>query len=435
MKRAVIIGASAAGAAAAEAARRLDDECSITLISDEPVPLYSRCLLSDYFLGQVARGRLAFQPKDWPRSLDLKVVQERAIALDLAAGRVITQSDRRVTYDRLVLATGALPLMPAARGLEVDGVLPLYRLDQVTAARGALVRARRVVIQGAGKVGIKAAEAVAARQIPVTLVEQAAHVLPGMLDSAAAAWLEELLTGLGVRLETGATVVEVVSRNGRVAGVGLDSGQHVACDLFLVAIGAYPNAALAREAGMEVREGIVVDASMRTSAEGVYAAGDVAEAPLSASERHGGGPSPPKGVVGNWLNAVQQGRVAGRNLAGRQVAYGGSVRANAFRLAGLPVISVGEVEGAEGQSWGQLDQGAQVYRRLAFRNGRLTGIIQVGGDVADVGILSTCIKSGTGVAGLQEPLFASGFSLFLGQKGRRLLASRSSPQRLARVCQ
>lgn len=435
MRRAVIIGASAAGAAAAEATRRLDNECSITLISDEPVPLYSRCLLSDYFLGQVGGGRLTFQPKDWPRRLDLEVLQERATALDLAAGRVITQSDRQVAYDRLVLATGALPLMPAARGLEVDGVVPLYRLDQVTAALGALARSRRVVIQGAGKVGIKAAEAVAARQVPVTLVEQGPHVLPGMLDSAAAAWLEELLTGWGVQLVTRATVVEVVSRNGRVAGVGLDSGQHVSCDLFLVAIGACPNATLAKTAGIEVREGIVVDESMQTSAEGVYAAGDVAEAPLSASERHGVGPSPPKSVVGNWLNAVQQGRVAGRNLAGRRVAYSGSVRANAFRLAGLPVISVGEVEGAERQSWGQLDRGAQVYRRLVFRDGRLTGIIQVGGDVADVGILSTCIKSGTDVAGLQEPLFASGFSLFLGQQGKRLLASQSSPQRLARVRQ
>jgi NAD(P)H-nitrite reductase large subunit len=435
MRRAVIIGASAAGAAAAEAARRLDNECSITLISDEPVPLYSRCLLSDYFLGQVGGGRLTFQPKDWPRRLDLEVLQERATALDLAAGRVITQSDRQVAYDRLVLATGALPLMPAARGLEVDGVVPLYRLDQVTAALGALARSRRVVIQGAGKVGIKAAEAVAARQVPVTLVEQGPHVLPGMLDSAAAAWLEELLTGWGVQLVTRATVVEVVSRNGRVAGVGLDSGQHVSCDLFLVAIGACPNATLAKTAGIEVREGIVVDESMQTSAEGVYAAGDVAEAPLSASERHGVGPSPPKSVVGNWLNAVQQGRVAGRNLAGRRVAYSGSVRANAFRLAGLPVISVGEVEGAERQSWGQLDRGAQVYRRLVFRDGRLTGIIQVGGDVADVGILSTCIKSGTDVAGLQEPLFASGFSLFGWQQGRRLLAGQSSPQRMARVRQ
>jgi NAD(P)H-nitrite reductase large subunit len=434
MKRVVIIGASAAGASAAEAVRRLDQECRVTLVSDEPVPLYSRCLLSDYLLGQVSRGRLTFQPPDWPRGLNVEVIQEPAVELNLATGQVVTASGRRVPYDRLVVATGASPLLPPVYGLETDGVFTLYRLDQVDAALAALARARQVVVLGASKVGVKAAEAVAARGIAVTLVEQASHVLPGTLDSKSAAWVEELLTDRGVQVETDATVVELVPHDGQVAEVGLDSGQRLSCDLFLIAIGTRPNADLAREAGIQVRQGILVDAHMQTSAEGVYAAGDVAEAPVSPSERPGGVLSGStelaevlsKGWVANWMNAVQQGRVAGRNLAGEKVLYAGSVRANAFRLVGLPIISVGEVDGAGGDCFASLamTSRAQVYRRLVFRDGRLIGTIQVGGDVTDVGILSSLIKSGADVEGLQESLFADGFALFASQRGRQLLAER-----------
>lgn len=432
MKRVVIIGASAAGASAAEAIRRLDRECRVTLVSDEPVPLYSRCLLSDYLLGQVNRERLTFQRPDWPRGLDVEVVQELAVEVNLAAGQVVTASGRRVPHDRLVVATGASPLLPPVPGLETDGVFTLYRLDQVDAALAALTGARQVVVLGAGKVGVKAAEAVAARGIAVTLVEQASHVLPGTLDPESAAWVEELLAGRGVQMETDTTVVEVVSHNGQVAEVGLDLGQHLPCDLLLVALGTRPNDDLAREAGIKVRQGILVDARMQTSTEGVYAAGDVAEAPLSPSGRPGGvmsgstelAEAPSKGWVANWLNAVQQGRVAGRNLIGEKVLYAGSVRANAFRLCGLPIISVGEVGGAEGHGWQQLDRRAQVYRRLVFRDGRLIGTIQVGGDVTDVGILSSLIKSGANVEDLQESLFADGFALFASQRGRKLLAER-----------
>jgi len=430
----VIIGASAAGASAAEAVRRLDQECHVTLVSDERVPLYSRCLLSDYLLGQVSRGRLTFQPPDWPRGLNVEVIQEPAVELNLATGQGVTLSDRRVPYDRLVVATGASPLLPPVYGLETDGVFTLYRLDQVDAALAALARARQVVVLGASKVGVKAAEAVAARGIAVTLVEQASHVLPGTLDFESAAWVEELLTDRGVQVETDATAVEVVPHDGQVAEVGLDSGQRLSCDLFLIAIGTRPNADLAREAGIQVRQGILVDAHMQTSAEGVYAAGDVAEAPVSPSERPGGVLSGStelaevlsKGWVANWMNAVQQGRVAGRNLAGEKVLYAGSVRANAFRLVGLPIISVGEVDGAGGDCFASLamTSRAQVYRRLVFRDGRLIGTIQVGGDVTDVGILSSLIKSGADVADLQESLFADGFALFASQRGRQLLAER-----------
>ncbi len=422
MRRIVIVGASAAGASAAEAVRRADRECQITLVSDEPVPLYSRCLLSDYMLGQVGRGRLAFRPRDWPRSLGAEVVHEPAVELNPSARHLVTRSGKHVTYDRLLVATGASPMLPQLPGSGTGGVHALYRLDQVDEALAALTRARRVVVLGAGKVGVKAAEAVAARGLPTTVVEQASHLLPGTLDSESAAWLAELLANRGIQAATGATVVEFLSRNGHVDGVTLDTDQRLACDLVLIALGSRPNAGLARRAGVRVRDGLLVDAHMQTSLQGIYAAGDVARAPLSTFGRQGEAHNSSKELVANWWNAVHQGRVAGRNMAGEQVAHSGSVRANAFRLAGLPVISVGEVDGAGGDSWHRLDREAQVYRRLNFRSDRVVGVLQVGGHVTDVGILSGLVKSEAEVAGLQESLSRDGFSFFASQRARKLLA-------------
>jgi nitrite reductase (NADH) large subunit len=414
MKQVVIVGASAAGSAAAEAVRRLDQTCSVILVSDEPVPLYSRCLLSDYLLGQIGLGQLVFQSWNWPQDLGVAVIQEPAVALDLAAGRVITRSGQRLPYDRLLLATGASPILPAATGLQTGNVFTLYRLDEVDAALRALARVHQVVVQGAGKVGVKAAEAVAARGIPVTLVEQASHLLPGMLDSPSASWLQQLLAARGVRVQTGTSVTGVGSRQNQVAEICLDSGARLPCDLFLVAIGGRPNISLATEVGIQANRGILVDAHMQTSEEGVFAAGDAAEASLSQSGQ--------RSVVANWLNAVQQGRVAGRSLAGATTSYAGSVRANALRLAGLPVVSVGDVNGSGDDDWGELDKEAGTYRRLVFRDSRLIGAIQVGGDVHDVGILSSLIKSGANVAGLEASLFADSFALFGHQRGRKLMA-------------
>lgn len=422
VKRVVIIGASAAGASAAEAVRRFDSECHLTLISDESVPLYSRCLLSDYLLGQVNRERLGFQRPNWPRGLHAQVIQEQAVEVDPAAGRVVTKGGQRLPYDCLVIATGASAVLPAVSGLGTGGVFTLYRLDQVDGALAEMDRACSVVVLGAGKIGVKAAEAVAARGLPVTLVEQAPHVLPGTLDAQSGAWMGELLAVKGIRLETGTTVIEVTSHGARVAEVVLDSGRRVPCDLLLVAVGARPNADLAREAGIEVRQGILVNACMETSVEGICAAGDVAEAPML--------PSGEPGLQANWLNAVQQGRIAGCNLTGQWVHYTGSVRANAFRLVGLPIISVGEVDAAGSDSRGRFDRKARVYRRLMFRDGRLIGAIQVGGDVTDVGILSSLIKWGGEVGELQEALFADAFALFASQRGRRLLANRLQPERV-----
>ncbi len=406
----MIVGASAAGVAAVETARRLDPACQITLISDEPVPLYSRCLLSDYLVGQIDRTRLAFRPADWPAELDVEVLHDHVAELDAGAGVVRTAQGRRVPFDGLLIATGARPVLPAIQGIQTGGVYAPYRLDQVEAALTAMRQARHVVVLGAGKVGVKCAEAAAKRGHQVALVEQASHLMPGVLDEPAAAMVNELLERNGVQIRVGTTVEEVRSKDGTVSEVLLKGGESLPCQVLLVAVGVQCNVELALHAGAQVRQGVVVGCDMQTSLAGIYAAGDVTEGAVLHC--------PDQGVLANWINAVQQGRVAAYNLVGEERQYPGRIRASSLRLWDLPIVSLGQVE-TNGVV--QSEYACSAYRKLVFREGRVVGVLQVGGDIADVGVLSALMKRGAPISNGSE-LVTSGFAHFRAHRSRWKLA-------------
>ncbi len=406
MRQVVIVGASAAGSAAVEEIRRIDTRCRIKLISDERVPLYSRCLLSDLLIGEIDRRRLNFQPKDWPQGLDVDVVEDQVVEVIPASGEVRTARGMRIGYDDLLLATGSEAVVPDVPGIDAQGVFVPYRLEQAEAARKGLGKARGIVVLGGGKVGVKAAEACVAQGREVTVVEQADRLLYGAADARGASVVRRLMEQRGLGVHTGASLAEVQVRRGEVSHVVLDTGERIACQALVVAVGVRPRCALAHQAGAQVSRGVLVDTRLRTSVDRIWAAGDVAEAPemLHACQT----------VLPNWLNAVQQGRVAGQNLAGLETAYAGGIRTSSFRLFGEPVLSVGEVEG-EGVAW--LDEATGAYRRLITDGDRICGVIQVGGEIRDVGVLASLAKNR---AEVKEPkaLLINGFSHFASQHTR-----------------
>lgn len=410
MRQVVIVGASAAGSAAVEELRRLDRRCRIKLISDEAVPLYSRCLLSDFLIGEIDRQRLSFQPKDWPSRMDMEVLEDTVVEVNASSGEIWTARGRRIGYDGLLLATGGEAIVPDVPGLDARGVFVPYRLEQAEAARACLGKARTVVVLGGGKVGVKAAEACVVRGCEVTVVEQADHLLYGAVDSKGASLIRRLMEQRGVRVHTGVNLAEVQVRRGKVFQALLDTGDRIACQAVVIAVGVRPRCELARQGGALVSRGVVVDNRLRTSLDRIWAAGDVAEAPEMSGAR--------RSVLPNWLNAVQQGRVAGRNMAGVDTGYSGGIRTNSFRLFGVPVLSVGEVDG-EGVEW--VDEAAGVYRRLITDGGRICGVIQVGGDIRDAGVLAGLAKNRT--AGVEpRGLLINGYSHFAAQRSRWMLA-------------
>ena len=242
---------------------------------------------------------------------------------------------------------------------------------RIVAAAGAT---RSVVVVGAGLIGLKTALALAARGLAVTIVEKLSRLMPRQLDDAASSILAGRIKGIDFRL--GAELTGILTERGEVRGVAVD-GRTIAADVLIMAIGVRPNVALAGEAGLTVRRGVVVDAQQRTSIADVYAAGDVAE----SVDRLTG----ESVVPATWPVAAEQGRVAAANMAGQPATFDGSTAMNSVDIAGLPLVSVGEIDAREGDAeLVSISSGS--YKKLIFRGSRLRGFICLG-DIRQAGVL------------------------------------------------
>jgi NAD(P)H-nitrite reductase large subunit len=316
MKTAVI-GASAAGGSLCETVRTLDPRAEITLITEEPLPLYSRCLLPLYVNGERTGKDLQFRRTTWAEELRLRVVHGRAIHID-PQGRTVQVSDgETVGYNRLAVTTGASPCQPTIPGIDTGGVFALYTLPGARAIKRWLPEAQKVIVLGAGLIGVKAAVALSEVGKTVVVIEQRTTVLPDTIDATAALMVTRLLTSRGVEVLTQETVIEVIEGPDRsINGVRLASGQIKACDLLVLAVGTQPNVDMLCSAGAVVNRGVLIDEYLHTSLPDVYAAGDAAEAP-----RIGLGGMLPQA---NWFNAKREGRLAAFNMLGQDVPVSGA---------------------------------------------------------------------------------------------------------------
>jgi 3-phenylpropionate/trans-cinnamate dioxygenase ferredoxin reductase component len=314
-RRIVIVGASLAGATAAQGLREHGFDGSITLIGDEPDRPYERPPLSkEYLLGKVGREKVFVHPEGWyaGHGVDL-VLSTEVTALDRVAHQVVLATGERLRYDSLLLTTGSTPRRLEVPGADRDGVFYLRRIADSERLRSAFTAARRVVIIGAGWVGLETASAARAAGLDVTLLETAELPLLRVLGPEVAAIFADLHRTNGVDLRTGVAVAELTGRHGTVTGVRLGDGSEVAADLVVLGVGISPNDLLARDAGLVVDNGIVVDEQLRTSDPDVFAAGDVANAyhPLLRRQVR----------VEHWANARRQGATAARTMLGQDAVY------------------------------------------------------------------------------------------------------------------
>jgi 3-phenylpropionate/trans-cinnamate dioxygenase ferredoxin reductase subunit len=313
-----IVGAGLAGAKAAEALRIDGFAGRIVLFGDEPHRPYERPPLSkDYLQGRADRDAAFVHPADWyaQHAVELRLA-DPVIALDPAAHRLSTRSGDRFGYDKLLLSTGASPVRLPVPGAELAGVHHLRTLDDSDALRAALRPERRVVIIGGGWIGLEVAAAARAAGAAVTVLEQAELPLLRVLGPRLATVFADLHVAHGVRLHTRAGVTGLGAAAGDRTAVGsvrLDDGQEIAADLVVVGVGVRPNVELARSAGLEVDNGIVVDAALRTSDPDICAAGDVANAyhPRLGRQLR----------VEHWANALHQPAVAAQTLLDQPAEY------------------------------------------------------------------------------------------------------------------
>jgi 3-phenylpropionate/trans-cinnamate dioxygenase ferredoxin reductase subunit len=311
----VIVGASLAGAKAAQALRDEGFDGRVTLVGDEAVRPYERPPLSkEYLQGKSEREKVFVHPEGWyaEHDVDLRLSTE-VTEIDRAGHAVVLVGGERLGYDALLLTTGSVPRRLTVPGADLDGVRYLRRLDDSEGIKAAFAGARRVVIIGAGWIGLETAAAARIAGLEVTVLEYAELPLLRVLGPDAATVFADRHRDYGVDLRCGVEVAELVGQGGSVTGVRLGDGTEVGADLVLVGVGILPQDALARAAGLDVGNGITVDAHLRTSDPDIYAAGDVADAYHPRLRRHV--------RVEHWANARRQGAVAGKSMLGQDVEY------------------------------------------------------------------------------------------------------------------
>lgn len=369
----LILGASHAALSALQAIRVHDDKASVTVVGKDGVLPYSPTVLPYVVSGRSRPERVFLRDEAWFERNRIDFLRGKAAAGVDAAKQVVRLVDGgEVGYGKLLVATGAAPVVPAIPGLRESRFHVLRTLDDAIALKDALPRTRHAVVLGAGLVGMHAAENLAKAGASVTIVEMQPHVLAGYFDAQAAGIIEQAFRKQGVTLMTGRKVVKVDAR-GETCTVTLDSGESVDADLLLVGVGVAPVTDFLKDSGIEVDRGVLVDDHMKTSDPNVWAAGDVAQAR--------GFYNGARIINGILPDAVEQGKVAGMAMAGDPglKPYPGGVPLNTYTFFGQQAVSVGihgdGVEGAE--ICCEADPQARHYLKVVLKDDRLLGIFGI----------------------------------------------------------
>ena len=372
----VIIGNSTAATFAIEGIRAVDKAGSITVISDETRPAYGRPLISYYLYGRIKLENTDYRSASFYMDNGVTVKYGvRAEKIDPEKKNVALSDGSTIGYDKLLVATGSSPLVPPAEGLDTVQYHTFMTMDSALALEKELSPEKRVLVVGAGLIGLKCVEGVLDRVGSVTVVDLAARILPSILDEEGSAIVQERLGARGVSFILGDCAVRYAP------GLAtLRSGKEVPFDILVIAAGVRPNVSLVREAGGEVNRGIVVNDRQETTIPDVYAAGDNCESyDICSGTRR---------ILALLPNAAFQGETAGRNMAGGDAAFDKAAPFNALGLFDTHIATAGVYEG---EAYTDTSEG---YKKLFVKDNKLVGFILID-CIERAGIYTSLIREQT----------------------------------------
>jgi nitrite reductase (NADH) large subunit len=354
------------------AARLVDDlaklalgRYAIAVIGNEPRLAYNRVLLSSVLSGETASHDIELRPASWWRDRGV-TLKYGCVATEIDVGRreLKIAGEESLTFSRLVLATGSSPLRLNVPGADLAGVHTFRDSRDVDLLLTLAAQKKRVVVVGGGLLGLEAAYGLAKAGAPVTLIHLMDRLMERQLDAPAAELLKMLVERKGIEVLLNANTARLHGEQ-FVEGIELTDGRRIDADAVIFAAGIRPNVALARDAGISVNRGIVVDDHLQTGAENIFALGECAE--------H-------RGVCYGLVEpAYEQARVLAQHLAGGSAAYSGSVVATNLKVSGVAVFSAGDFIAADGAETIVLnDVRRGTYKKLVIAAGRLTGAVLVG---------------------------------------------------------
>lgn len=362
--RLLIAGSGIAAISAAESFLKSAPGGRVSVVSRESDAPYYRLNLTRYLAGELAAAKLPLHPLKWYEDKGIELLLGNEVSqLDIAGCKAILSGGQEISWDRLVLATGASPFFPPIPGIRKNGITGLSTLADADLILSASRPGVPVVVVGGGLLGLEVAAALASRKADVTVLEGAPWLMPRQLPERGAGILSRRMAAMNMRLVCSAKI-EAFEGESKVSAVRIKDGGLIPAALVVVAAGVRPNADLAARAGLSVKSGIVVDDLLRTSSPAVFSAGDAAE--------HRGL------LYGSWKAAQTQGEIAGINAAGGAVEFKGIPRSHAIKVLGLSLASVGRFE-PEGVSDVVLEsEDSNRYFRFVFRDGRMAGAVMLG---------------------------------------------------------
>lgn len=378
-KNYVIVGNSAAAIGCVEGIRQVDTKGSILIVSDEPHHTYSRPLISYLLWGKTDRQRMKYRPDSFYEDNKVDTLfGVKATALHPEEHTLELDNGETVTYGKLLLATGSRPFIPPMEGLDqVEKKFTFMTLNDALALEEAITPDSKVLIVGAGLIGLKCAEGIFEKVASLTVVDLANRILPSILDEEGSKLVQEYIEKKGVKFYLSDSVAKFEE------GVAcLNSGAEVEYDVVVIAVGVRPNVELAQQAGIDVNRGILTDVHCATSAADVYAAGDCTVSHNIASDQDQ--------ILALLPNAYMQGETAGVEMAGGEANYDKAIPMNAMGMLGLHMITAGVYDGEVYK-----EQNCEGYKKLFVKDGKLKGYILIGDVIKRAGIYTSLIREQT----------------------------------------
>jgi nitrite reductase (NADH) large subunit len=363
----VIVGNGVAGVTAARILKDKNPDTEVSIYSDETHQYYPRPRLYEVLSGEAEPQEIYMFPEKWYKKKGIKVhLNMKAVAIDVDKKKLTLQNRTSVSYGKLLLANGGHSFVPPIKGVKKQGVFTLRALRDALIIKEFTKKTKKTIVIGGGLLGLEFATSLRKLGQQVKVVELFPRLLPRQLDQDGAEILKNRIASRGINIVLGAKTMEITGEKS-VSSILLDSGETVSGDLVLISAGMRPNVKLASEAGIKVNRGVVVDHFLRTSANSVYAIGDVAE----FEER----------VYGIIPAALEQAQIAATNLLeDKQTAYSGTVPSNTLDIVGIDLTSMGIVNPEDGkyEEIKKKDEEKGVYKKLVLDQGKIVGAIILG---------------------------------------------------------
>ena len=397
----VIIGNGGAGISALQAIRDNDIKSEITIISREKYPAYSPCSLPNLIGGEIDKPTIFRFDKEFYNQLNANFMKNtEALNISSSEKKVKLANGKSIKFDKLLISAGAKPITPKGiDGLELNGVHIMGTLDSSLGIIEQINQGvKHAVIVGGGFMGVETATMLKKRGIKVTIVEMLPNILSRMLDPDVSEKVIEILKENGINILLNDSLKSVNGTN-KVTDVSL-SKRKINCDMVILSIGVIPNIEIVQGSGIKVNQGINIDSKMQTNKKDIYAAGDIAEVWEQIEGK--------TGSFAIWPNAIEQGRIAGLNMAGKNIDYDGAEVVNVLDIFDTPVVAMGRISADIGKCKAISRLTPNFYKKILLKNNKLVGL-QFVGSIRNVGTFYSLMKKGSDITGLEERLLDDNF--------------------------